>query len=95
MPIDPEILKGKQPNAHQSVVVAQLPLCDICKLNEMTDPDTDQTTLALYDACLDDGFRTSWAYVCQRHFEIYRCKMGPGRGQKLEVANPPETVVKS
>lgn len=53
-----------------------IPCCDICAARGATQP-------ACADAKLDVG---AWAYVCERHFAIYQCRLGTGRGQKLILA---------
>jgi len=58
------------------VVVAELPLCDMC-VHQRGAGMADQ---AMYDAATRMG---PWAYVCQYHFEHYCYGVGTGRGQRL------------
>lgn len=56
---------------HESVVVDELPSCDLC---------TDGT-LASYDASTRQS--TSWAYLCEAHFATHGRGLGLGVGQRL------------
>lgn len=55
-----------------TVKVAKLPFCQVCK----------DGTRAAYDAATTQG---PWAYLCQRHFELLGIGLGTGRGQLLIV----------
>jgi hypothetical protein len=58
----------------KSVVVSELPPCDICKIN------FNRIVSAKYDG---KTFSGPWAYMCQNHFDQYGIGLGLGRGQEL------------
>lgn len=62
------------------VVVASLPLCDICG---------DDETLAVFDA---KTFRGSWANLCLDHYQEFGIGLGTGRGQHLITASQEGTA---
>lgn len=47
------------------------PKCDVCP-----DPAEYDARIPLYG---------QWAYLCQAHFDLYKCKLGTGHGQRLIV----------
>lgn len=51
--------------------VSVLPKCNLC-------PDK-----AEYDARIP--LYGQWAYLCQAHFDLYKCTLGTGHGQRLIV----------
>jgi len=55
-------------------MVEELPPCDFCKQDGI---DRE----AGYDGKLNFG--TSWANMCQEHFDLYGVGLGLGVGQKL------------
>ena len=63
------------------VVVYEIPNCDVCRR------DGQPNTPAYADAKLGAGL--PWAYVCERHFRIYMCALGTGRGQRLVLRENP------
>jgi len=65
-----------------TATVAVIPMCDICKRNG------DTTVPAQYDAALNFGNGTTWAYACLTHFTLYGGRLGVGLGQRLIVGNP-------
>lgn len=67
----------------ESVVVLELPPCDICVARH-NDPKVHQTEIetAAYDGATHFG---SWAYMCEKHFRDYGTGLGTGRGQRLIV----------
>jgi hypothetical protein len=54
--------------------VAELPLCDFCKLD-------GRTELAHYDFMTTEGV---WAFGCTRHYFLHRAhlELGVGKGQR-------------
>lgn len=54
-----------------NVLMAARPQCDICGKP------------AHYDARLPG--RGTWAYLCERHFVMYGCRLGTGHGQQILV----------
>jgi len=56
----------------KTAIVDKLPDCDI--------PECDEP--AEYDARIPGS---SWANLCQKHFDDFRCSLGLGMGQKLVV----------
>ena len=61
---------------HSEVVVDRLPNCDICSAQQVA-------RTAQYDAKLNFG--SSWANLCQEHFETFGLGLGLGVGQRLVV----------
>lgn len=59
-----------------SVVVASIPDCDICKSEGVKSP-------AYADASIQYGNRRTWANVCMKHFNELGGGLGLGRGQRL------------
>ena len=53
---------------HNSTAIVMLPSCDFCE------------EIALYNGKTHVG---PWAYMCERHFNLYGVGIGPDRGQKL------------
>ncbi|MAH51336.1 hypothetical protein CMI37_36305 [Candidatus Pacearchaeota archaeon] len=60
------------------VAVSSLPNCQI--------PECERRAFA--DAAIP-RYGGTWGYVCKSHFNHLDCKLGPGRGQKLIITNPP------
>jgi hypothetical protein len=65
-----------------TTTVAQLPTCDLCRLNNKNVP-------AYADARLVKLGGT-WAYVCKEDFDTYGCELGTGKGQQFVVATSPQ-----
>jgi hypothetical protein len=57
-----------------------LPSCDFCK------------EIALYDGKTHLG---PWAYMCERHFNLYGVGIGPDKGQKLVLVKPRSDLLQS
>lgn len=62
-----------------SMVVAVLPPCDICRY---VDRPTNKIETAAYDGKTKDG---PWANMCERHFKSFGIGLGTGLGQRLVV----------
>jgi hypothetical protein len=58
-----------------AVRVDRVPLCDYCTHLGVNEP-------AKYDAKTSHG---PWAFMCQRHFDMYGGRLGLGLGQKLKL----------
>jgi hypothetical protein len=57
-----------------STKVAQIPTCDLCRLNNKNVPayaDARVPTLNI------------WAHVCKEDFDAYGCSLGTGKGQQF------------
>ena len=61
----------KQIQKHFEVEVDSIPECDLCYDHQK----------AVYD-CKVVG-QSAWANLCEKHFSIYGCGLGLGKGQKL------------
>ena len=60
---------------HTSVVVEELPGCDLCKdIHDVDMPAYADARIPAYG---------SWANVCWDHFNDCGCTLGLGRGQRL------------
>jgi len=62
---------NKIPN---EITVMDLPNCDMCS-------NLGIINVAEYDAILPKN--KVWTNLCKRHFDMYKCKLGLGYGQKL------------
>jgi len=71
----------------KTATVTELPDCDLCKMEGRKEP-------AEYDAKIPGS---SWANVCQEHFDKFGCSLGTGRGQKLVLPTkqPDELIEKA
>lgn len=50
--------------------------CDLCKHERREKPKQAEYDARIYGS-------TSWAWMCQEHFDIYGMGLGTGLGQKL------------
>jgi hypothetical protein len=83
------IRKGPTPADHTTVVVAEIPACDIhLQLDGARVP-------AVYDAALANVPNRPWAYLCEDHFQTWGPgRLGEGFGQRLILAaDPPASAV--
>ena len=82
----------------KTALVDKLPDCDVCKLEATAKGDFSEckTEPAEYDAQIPGS---SWANLCQHHFDLFGCSLGLGMGQKLVVRgsakHPAEVVSKA
>ena len=63
-----------------STSIVMLPSCDFCK------------EIALYDGKTHLG---PWAYMCERHFNLYGIGIGPDKGQKLVLVKPRSALLQA
>ena len=63
-----------------NTAIVMLPSCDFCK------------EIALYDGKTHLG---PWAYMCERHFNLYGVGIGPDKGQKLVLVKPRSALLQS
>lgn len=60
------------------VKVGDLPNCDFCLMD-------GKEVKAKYDAKVNYIWwgGTAWGNLCQKHFDLFKCKLGLGYGQEL------------
>ena len=63
-----------------TTAIVMLPSCDFCK------------EIALYDGKTHLG---PWAYMCERHFNLYGVGIGPEKGQKLVLVKPRSALLQA
>jgi len=62
----------------KTVIVTKLPNCDICAMEGKTEP-------AKYDTRVPGE---GWMNLCQCHYDMHGCSLGPGKAQKLVLKCP-------